>query len=359
MAGLCAAVRARELGLDVAVYEKGTRPGGSMLLSSGVIWRHREWDAFRAECRGGDERLQRLVWERLDEALDWLESVGAPVTDRGTGNPSTAGIRFGTRGLTDALARAAGDVKLETALPAAAQAPVVLATGGFQGSRELVDRHIGPADELLLRANPWSAGDGLELAVRRGADLSAGLDEFFGRAMPAQPARIQERDYVRLAQLYGRYSLVLDETGTEITLDEPSWAETDLVQAIAHRPNARAWYALDEAALGERVRGRAVADIVEEARRVGGTVATPSELPFRLPSRYRLAVHVRAAITHTIGGLRIDERARVLRKDGSPIDGLYAAGVDAGGIATHGYASGLAQALVLGLTAAEDAARAT
>jgi predicted oxidoreductase len=152
---------------------------------------------------------------------------------------------------------------------------------------------------------------------------------------------------------------VLDETGTEITLDEPSWAETDLVQAIAHRPNARAWYALDEAALGERVRGRAVADIVEEARRVGGTVATPSELPFKLPSRYRLAVHVRAAITHTIGGLRIDERARVLRKDGSPIDGLYAAGVDAGGIATHGYASGLAQALVLGLTAAEDAARAT
>jgi hypothetical protein len=47
----------------------------------------------------------------------------------------------------------------------------------------------------------------------------------------------------------------------------------------------------------------------------------------------------------------------VLREDGSPIDGLWAAGVDAGGIATGGYASGLAQALVLGLVAAEDAAR--
>jgi len=55
-------------------------------------------------------------------------------------------------------------------------------------------------------------------------------------------------------------------------------------------------------------------------------------------------------ITHTIGGLRIDDRARV---EGA--DGLWAAGADAGGISTGGYASGLASALVLGLVAAEDA----
>ena len=66
-------------------------------------------------------------------------------------------------------------------------------------------------------------------------------------------------------------------------------------------------------------------------------------------------MRVAASITHTIGGLRIDERARVLRADGAPIDGLWAAGVDAGGVATGGYASGLAQALVLGLVAAENA----
>ena len=38
------------------------------------------------------------------------------------------------------------------------------------------------------------------------------------------------------------------------------------------------------------------------------------------------------------------------------VDGLWAAGVDAGGVATGGYASGLAQALVLGLAAAESIA---
>jgi predicted oxidoreductase len=66
-------------------------------------------------------------------------------------------------------------------------------------------------------------------------------------------------------------------------------------------------------------------------------------------------VRVAAAITHTIGGLSIDEQARVLDERHEPLDGLYAAGVDAGGISTGGYASGLASALVLGLTAAESA----
>ena len=73
MAGLCAAARAHELGVTPTVLEKGDRPGGSMSLSSGVVWRYRSLDDFRRECPGGDPRLQRLIVERLDDALDWLE----------------------------------------------------------------------------------------------------------------------------------------------------------------------------------------------------------------------------------------------------------------------------------------------
>ncbi len=75
MAGLVAAARARQLGADVTVYEKGDRAGGSMLLSSCVVWRHLRFDDFRDDCPQGDERLQRLIWERLDESLAWLEST--------------------------------------------------------------------------------------------------------------------------------------------------------------------------------------------------------------------------------------------------------------------------------------------
>ena len=66
-------------------------------------------------------------------------------------------------------------------------------------------------------------------------------------------------------------------------------------------------------------------------------------------------MRVYAGVTHTIGGIRIDDRARVLDADGSPIPDLYAAGADAGGIFTGGYGSGLAAALVFGRIAAETA----
>ena len=112
MAGLVAAAEARRLGAEPLVLEKLARPGGSMRLSSGVIWRHRDFDRFREECPDGDERLQRLLFERLDADIDWLESLGAPVAARETGNPLTAGIRFDPAGLTDALVEAAGGLRL-------------------------------------------------------------------------------------------------------------------------------------------------------------------------------------------------------------------------------------------------------
>jgi succinate dehydrogenase/fumarate reductase flavoprotein subunit len=85
----------------------------------------------------------------------------------------------------------------------------------------------------------------------------------------------------------------------------------------------------------------------------------PHVLGIEVPDAYRYAVHVGAGITHTIGGIRIDASARVLHEDGTPIDGLYAAGADAGGVSTGGYSSGLAAALVFGRIAAETAAAST
>ncbi len=357
MAGLCAAVRARELGLDVVVHEKGDRAGGSMLLSSCVVWRYRDLATFREQCPGGDEELQREVIERLDDGLEWLRGLGAEVVWEETGNPLTVGLRFDPRSLTDVLVRAAGEIRLGEAAPDDAEL-LLLATGGFQGDRDLVREHIHPGGELLVRANRWSAGDGLRLARTRGAALSSGMDEFYGRAMPAPPAAVPEEGFVSLAQLYGRHALVLDERGEDFAPDPVSWSETDLVQAIAQRPSASAWYLLDEDALDVEVRGRSVREMLEAAREAGGEVLLPNELGIEVPGAYRYAVHVVAGITHTIGGVRIDRQARVLREDGTPIDRLFAAGADAGGVATGGYASGLASALVFGRIAAETCARA-
>ena len=349
MAGLVAAARLRELGRAVTVREKGTRIGGSMLLSSGVIWRHRDWDEFRRECPGGDERLQRLVWERLDDAIDWLESKGAPVVWQETGNPRTVGKRFEPRGLAAALA-ADGELGADGCDDGA----TILCTGGFAASSDLVTRYIAPAASLRLRANPWSEGDGLCHGLDRGAALTGGMDEFYGRNMP--DATWDERQLVPLSQLYGRFARIFDEDGIEFfSRGDVSWSETNVVQATARRRDAKAYYLLDAKALGHAVRDRTVGQLVDAAPAEARLEL--SDLPFDPPTGVVVAVRVIASITHTIGGLRVDERARVLREDGSTVDGLWAAGVDAGGVSTGGYASGLAQALVLGLAAAEDAAR--
>src|SRR2546426_148745 len=137
------------------------------------------------------------------------------------------------------------------------------------------------------------------------------------------------------APLYGRFARRVNDRGEEFFPGEPSWSENDLAQAIARQPGGRAWYVLDERALQQTVRERTVAEMVEQARAAGGEVV-PVE-------GGGVKVRVYAAVTHTLGGLRIDTGARVLDEAGEPISGLYAAGVDAGGVALGGYASGLAQ----------------
>ena len=342
MAGLVAAARARQLGASPVLLEKGDRAGGSMLLSSGVIWRHRTLEEFHAECPGGDSRLQERIIEELDDALGWLESLGVEPVAGETGNPLTVGRRYDPRALTAALLRSAGEVRLGEPFREAQ----ILATGGF-GARLARERG------LLLRANEWSEGDGLDYGVARGAGLTSGLEEFYGRGLPGG---VDEPEYVSAAQLYGRHAVVLDDQGHD--LGEAAWHESDLVQRF---PEGRAWYVVDARALSHPVRERTVAELVEAARAAGGDVRPAEELPFALPASGKLAeppfvaVRVYAAVTHTIGGLRIDEHARVLDAEGLPVPGLLAAGADAGGIFTGGYGSGLAAALVFGRIAAEAA----
>jgi succinate dehydrogenase/fumarate reductase flavoprotein subunit len=339
MAGLTAAAHARQCGAQVLVLEKGDRPGGSMLLSSGVIWRHRDFDRFRMECPTGDPGLQRLVFDRLDGDLRWLESLGAIPRERRTGNPDTDGARFDTRDLTATLMGAAGEVRLgEPLRELPDDAPVVLASGGFQADRALVERHVTPAAaDLMLRAAPWSEGDGLRLGLAAGGRASAGMGEFYGRNMPAPPARVEEHRFVALAQLYATHATVRNAHGAGYV--PRTWSEIDVVQWTARQAGARAWYEVPDAHRAIPVRERTVGDMIDAA----ATAGAPCERRGGTTT-----VEVVAGITTTLGGLRIDADARVA-------DGVFAAGADAGGLATGGYASGLAGALVFGRIAAERA----
>jgi succinate dehydrogenase/fumarate reductase flavoprotein subunit len=341
LAGLAAAATAAELGADVDVYEKGFRVGGSMLLSSGVVWRHASFHDFRRECPDGDPVLQRLVYDRLPESLEWLRGLGVKVLEPETANPRTTGMRLDTGSLALTLAGRAGRVHMRAPLlePPDDDAPVVLATGGFAASRELVREHITPeADDLVLRATPWSTGDGLRLGLVAGGMMSMRMDEFYGRNMPALPRPLAEAEFVPLAQLYAHQAVVEGADGS--TYEPRTWSEIDVVQWTARQPGARARYRVSRSALEERsVQGRTIGEMIASAERAGAPVRREGD---------EVSVEVVAAITTTLGGLAVDARCRVA-------PGLYAAGGDVGGIANGGYASGLAAALVLGRVAAESA----
>jgi succinate dehydrogenase/fumarate reductase flavoprotein subunit len=340
MAGLAAAARARELGARVALLEAAPEPGGSMRWSSGVFWRHRQWGDLRAECPDGDEALQRRIWEGFDAALAWLVELGAPVVHDGTGNPRTTGARLDPAGLTRALVDAAGGAELGarlTTLPR--DVPVILATGGFHADRDLLARHVTPeAEHLLIRGGPCSRGDGLRLGLDAGGTASSGLDEIYGRAMPAPPARIEPADWVALSQLYARHADVVGADGERH--EARTWSEIDVVQWLARRPGAAGTFRVSARGMGERVRERTVSDMVAAAEAAGA--------PVRRDAGGGAEVDVRAAVTTTLGGLRTDA-------DGRVADGVWAAGADAGGWATGGWASGLGAALVMGRAAAEAA----
>ena len=80
-------------------------------------------------------------------------------------------------------------------------------------------------------------------------------------------------------------------------------------------------------------------------------------LPIAKPPFYALGVS--PGVTFTYGGLRINADAQALDRSGWPIEGLYAAGADAGGIHNERYGGGLCLGLVFGRRAARHSVGGT
>ena len=188
---------------------------------------------------------------------------------------------------------------------------------------------------MLLGAHVSSAG----------GIYSAGMDQFYGRAMPAV-ASLDPFEWVQSAQLYAKHAVAIENASGHRFAGDVDWAELRVVQWIARQKGARAWFVVDDSALALETRYGTVGEQIERARLLGAAVERRDQ---------GVAVEVVAAITQTLGGLRVDVDGRVLRGDGSAVAGLFAAGGDVGGVATGGYMSNLAAALVIGKRAAEAA----
>ena len=329
-------------------------------------------------------------------------------------------MRFHTRArelLTDATGRIRGvraidTSKSDTGKTGEAQAEsiecgaVILATGGFQGSRELLMEHVGATltQDVAMVGSPENTGDGLLMAQALGAKtrhLSVchirTTDIYFGQG----PSRYLMHIYPMGIYFNRRFERFIDE----------GVADSDTVaNAIAFQPGASAGLVFDDKARAkfageyEKYPRReqlieSAGSIEELARRMHIDPQGLKQLVDRFNAsirdgrasgpnlpKSRLAVPidtppfhgfhpVRPAMNHTLGGLVVDGNScQVLKMDGDPIPGLYAAGTvlnwaygkpyEIDGVTTYrgsyhaGASSGAGIALMSGRLAGEHAVQA-
>lgn len=430
MAGLCAAAAAAQAGASVLVIEKAPSPGGSMRMSGGTVWTAPSMAVMEDQVPGGSRERQRRLVEGLADGLAWLESLGVTLGSR-IENPWQTGRQVDVDEVTATLETAIrgwrGRIVLEAALTtlerdsggvtgAVARHPeggafhiaarsVILATGGFQGDAGLVSRHITPfAHRLLLRANPWSVGDGFRAAVAVGAGASPDMASFYGHTMPAEPAEAQPADWTSVTQYATQDTVLVDVQGRRFFDESRSLFDELAAPAVARQLEARAFMLFDDRLYrGDALPDRSLAEVrpsFDRAVEAGAPHAVAvdlrnladqlgacgvnsdglvaelaayntavaggqgSELPVpRTRRQFGLieppfrALEVRPGITFTMGGIRVDADGGVRGPAGEPIRGLWAAGADAGGTYAGGYMGGLVLGLVQGRQAGQAAAR--
>jgi succinate dehydrogenase/fumarate reductase flavoprotein subunit len=277
----------------------------------------------------------------------------------------------------------------------------ILATGGFAGNAALRRQLIHPhAESIPLRANPHSDGRGLVLGQAAGAAVGADRAGFYGHLMPAGVPPDPQVGLAALSFFHSEHGVLVNRDGrrfvdetvgdhlnTMATLEQPDARALLITDERVHRdwmlkPYVKGLEPIDKFALAYRHGARcAVAESIEEFAQLPPEWGYPGEIvrdtltcfnaqcrertpdpprrrdgtPLTDPPYY--VIEVAPAITFTFTGLLVDTEARVLRDDRTPIDGLLAAGADAGGLYVRAYAGGLAAALVGGLTAARTATR--
>jgi fumarate reductase flavoprotein subunit len=227
---------------------------------------------------------------------------------------------------------------------------VLLACGGFAANPDLVARYIPGATDLPVVGPPGALGDGLGWATACGAATDR-LD-----ACSITPFATTPGGYV-VPDTVVRDGAILVNQGGGRFVDETADAQI-VVRAVMAQPGRIAYMLLDERIyrttreadpyfarlIVPRAvrRGASVADLARHFEidvdtltatldvlhsHVGanpdgfgrGPRATSLAPPF-------YAVRVGAARVRTLGGVRVDAQARVVRADGAPIPNLYALG---------------------------------
>ena len=282
----------------------------------------------------------------------------------------------------------------------------VLACGGFQANPQMRAAHLGPGWDLaLVRGTPYDTGDGLAMAMARGAQpyghwsgchsvpwdaaadptgdreltnqLTRGgypfglLVNAAGQRFVDEGADFRNYTYARygasvLAQPGGTAVQVFDARAEPLLRPEDyaspgiTRAESDTLEGLARQlgidPDG---LATTVAAYNRSVSADPFDPTVKDGKHTSGITPPKSNWAQPVDRPPYVGFPVTCGITFSFGGLRIDTDTRVLDTTGRPVPGLYAAGELVGGLFWFNYpgGSGLTAGTVFGRRAGRAATR--
>lgn len=374
---------------------------------------------FQDTMKGGkninDPKLVRILSNQSPESLKWLESIGGKLnhlsfsggqtykrvhTSEGGGlvgayivktlhNYATSkgmDIRSNNKAvrlLTDKKGKVTGvrvNGKFSGIYDINAKA-VILATGGFGANNPMVASFRPELFGTTTSNQPGAIGDGILLAQMVGADFTD-MEQIQIHPTVALNTKILISESLR-----GSGAIMINKQGKRFVNEMRTRDQTSA--AVLAQPGQTAFVVFDENIKSsmKQIDGHFKLGFVKQAKNaeelakvmgvpadsLKASLATFNEaiknkndkefgrkdLEKTLDHGNLYAIEVAPGIHHTMGGVKINETAQVIGKNGKPIEGLYAAGEITGGV--HGGnrlgGNAMADTLTFGRIAGNQAAK--
>lgn len=406
--GLTAAIQAHELGLNVAVFEKNQQLGGNtnrassgmnaaeslVQLQQGII--DNKEDFYRETLKGGgllnDRSLLRYFVDHAPLAIDWLAAhkialtnltitggmsqkrAHRPASGAAVGSYLVTGLLkecqrqeipiFNKAKVTKLLQDERGQVngiavatKKGTRLVHAAA--VLLASGGFGASKQLIKKYRPDLLAYQTTNQPGATGDGLRLAAAVNAQLmqmnfvqvhpTAQTDHqhtyLIGEGLRGEGAILVSHEGQRFVNELNTRKIVshaitaLKEDGAYLIFDQGIRLHFPAVNFYDAVGLVQKGQTLTE--LAQKI-GLTASNLVKTVKHWNQEVLTGRDQDFQRKTGMErgiktppyFAIHIHPAIHYTMGGIHINPQTAVLDGNGNVIAGLFAAGEVSGGL--HG-----------------------
>ena len=432
-AGFTASMAAREAGVkNLIMIEKMAVPGGNSQLAAGGM--NAAGTKFQKQAgiednpqlmfddtmKGGknvsNPDLVRVLADKSNESIEWLDKHGATLSHVGQGGGSSAARMHGpadgafvgpylSKFFRDEAAKSNLDLRLNTKLVKLIKGTngeitgalvkgkhtgiyqidakaVILATGGIGANPELIQKlrpDISP--EVKTSNQPGSQGNGIILGENVGAAV---VD---AKEIQLNPTLLVGSPVIVSETVRGAGAVFVNKEGKRFiseltTRDKTSAAVSKQTGGVAYeifdqkvRDKVKQTGAAFE--LGLAKEGRTLEELGKNAgidpKNLAATIAQYNKyaeagndpefgrpkISAKVDTPNFYAIEVTPAIHYYMGGLKINPQAKVIDKNGKVIEGLFAAGEVTGGV--HGKnrlgGNSISETITFGRISGEEAAK--